>query len=149
VNGFFLLDQDATPREVVRAPIFQHDKTITEEVHLLSKDGASLPWIVGIYYFDDLSAYDPLGLMGSVAAPLDQIQIWSAQKSKSYAAFGQVTVGCTLHEGRPGGHGFDARAGRPGDFVARGRVAEHVVEQAHLESCPRPSIHSRYHGLYF
>jgi iron complex outermembrane recepter protein len=91
VNGFFLLDQDATPLEVVRAPIFQHDKTITEEVHLLSKDAASLPWIAGIYYFDDLSAYVPLGLMGAVAAPLDEIQIWSAQKSKSYAAFGQVT----------------------------------------------------------
>jgi iron complex outermembrane receptor protein len=91
VNAFLLLDQDATPLEVVRAPIFQHDKTITEEVQLLSKDGASLPWIAGIYYFNDLSAYDPLGLMGAVAAPLAELQIWSAQKSKSYAAFGQVT----------------------------------------------------------
>jgi iron complex outermembrane receptor protein len=91
VNGFVLLDQDATPLEVVRAPYLQHDRTITEEVHLLSKDGASLPWIAGIYYFDDLSSYDPLGLTGEVAAPLDEIQIWSAQKSRSYAAFGQVT----------------------------------------------------------
>jgi iron complex outermembrane recepter protein len=91
VNGFALLDQDATPLEVVRAPYLQHDQTITEEVHLLSKDGASLPWIVGIYYFDDLSSYDPLDLMGEVAAPLDEVQIWSAQKSRSYAAFGQVT----------------------------------------------------------
>jgi iron complex outermembrane recepter protein len=91
VNGFVLLDQDATPLEVVRAPYLQHDRTITEEVHLLSNDGASLPWIAGIYYFDDLSAYDPLTLMGEVAAPLQAIQFWSAQKSKSYAAFGQVT----------------------------------------------------------
>jgi iron complex outermembrane receptor protein len=91
VNGFELIDQDATPLEVVRAPIFQHDKTITEEVHLQSKDDASLPWIAGIYYFDDLSAYDPLGLLGAPAAPLAEIQIWSTQKSKSYAAFGQVT----------------------------------------------------------
>ena len=91
VNGFVLLDQDATPLEVVRAPYLQHDRTITEEVHLLSKDGASLPWIAGIYYFEDLSSYDPLGLTGEVAAPLDEIQIWSAQKSRSYAAFGQVT----------------------------------------------------------
>ena len=49
VNGFVLLDQDATPLEVVRAPYLQHDRTITEEVHLLSKDRASLPWIAGIY----------------------------------------------------------------------------------------------------
>jgi iron complex outermembrane recepter protein len=90
-NAFLQLDQDATPLEVVDAAALEHDQTVTEEMHLLSKDGASLRWIAGIYYYDDLSAYDPLGLMGQVAAPLDEIQIWSALKSKSYAAFGQVT----------------------------------------------------------
>jgi hypothetical protein len=89
VNGSVLLDQDATPLEVVRASYVQHDKTITEEVHLLSKSGA-MPWIAGVYYFNDLSAYDPLDLMGEAAAPLDETQIWSAQKSKSYAAFWQI-----------------------------------------------------------
>jgi iron complex outermembrane receptor protein len=91
VNGFFLLDQDGTPVPIVRAPIYQHDKTVTEELHLLSKPDAKLPWIGGFYYFNDLSAYDPLGLEGGAAAPLDEIQIWSAQRSKSYAVFGQVT----------------------------------------------------------
>jgi iron complex outermembrane receptor protein len=91
VNGFELIDQDATPLEVVRAPILQHDRTITQEVQFLSRDGASLPWIGGLYYYDDLAAYDPLGLQGEVAAPLEEIQIWSAQKSRSYAAFGQAT----------------------------------------------------------
>jgi iron complex outermembrane receptor protein len=91
VNGFELVDQDATPLEVVRAPILQHDRTITQEVQFLSPDGASLPWIGGLYYYDDLAAYDPLGLQGEVAAPLEEIQIWSAQKSRSYAAFGQAT----------------------------------------------------------
>jgi iron complex outermembrane receptor protein len=57
----------------------------------LSREGASLPWIVGTYYFDDLSSYQPLGLTGQAAAPLDEVQIWSAQRSHSYAAFGQVT----------------------------------------------------------
>jgi hypothetical protein len=47
-----LLDQDATPLEVVRASYVQHDKTITEEVHLLSKSGA-MPRIAGVYYFND------------------------------------------------------------------------------------------------
>ena len=73
MNGSVLLDQDATPLEV----------------HLLSKGGA-MPRIAGIYYFNDLSAYDPLDLMGEAAAPLDETQIWSAQKSKSYAAFWQI-----------------------------------------------------------
>jgi iron complex outermembrane receptor protein len=91
MNGFFLLDQDSTPLEIVRAPIFQHDRTVTEEFHLLSKPGAAMPWIGGLYYYKDLSAYDPLGLQGAVAQGLDQIQIFSAQKSKSYAVFGQIT----------------------------------------------------------
>jgi iron complex outermembrane receptor protein len=91
VNGFEVIDQDATPLEVVRAPILQHDRTITQEVQFLSPDGASLPWIGGLYFYDDLAAYDPLGLQGEVAAPLEEIQIWSAQKSRSYAAFGQAT----------------------------------------------------------
>jgi hypothetical protein len=36
-------------------------------VHLLSKNSASLPWIAGIYHFNDLSAYYPLDLMGEAA----------------------------------------------------------------------------------
>jgi iron complex outermembrane recepter protein len=84
-------DEDATPLEVVGVNAALHDKTITEELHLLSKDGASLPWIAGVYYLDDLSAYDPLTLQGLFAAPLEGTQIRSAQKSKSYAAFGQAT----------------------------------------------------------
>jgi len=91
MNGFFLLDEDATPVQIVRSPIFQHEKTLTEELHLLSKPEAGIPWIVGFYYLDDLSAYDPLGLEGAVSQPLQEIQIWSQQSSKSYAGFGQVT----------------------------------------------------------
>jgi iron complex outermembrane recepter protein len=91
VNGYVSLDQDATPLEVVNTRYRQHDRTITEEAHLLSKDGASPAWIVGFYYFNDLAAYDPLNLLGMAAAPLDEIQIWSVQKSESYAGFGQVT----------------------------------------------------------
>jgi iron complex outermembrane receptor protein len=91
VNGSTQFDQDATPLAIVEAPISQHDRTITQEVQLLSAESASLPWIAGLYYFDDFSAYDPLALSGVVAAPLDELQIWSAQKSKSYAAFGQMS----------------------------------------------------------
>ena len=91
VNGSVLLDEDATPPEVVRAPYHQHDETVTEEVQLQSTGGASLPWIVGIYYLADSSAYNPLGLLGVIAEPLDEIQIWSTQKSNSFAVFGQVT----------------------------------------------------------
>jgi iron complex outermembrane recepter protein len=90
VNGTELLDQDATPLEVVGVNSEQHDKTITEELHLLSTDAALLPWIAGLYYFNDRSDYDPVSLMGLFASPLNGTQIRSVQKSKSYAAFGQA-----------------------------------------------------------
>ena len=90
VNGFALLDQDGTPLEIVRVPFQHHDNTFTEEMRLQSKEGARLPWIAGIFYLNDLAAYDPLGLMGQAVAPLDETQIRSAEKSRSYAAFGQL-----------------------------------------------------------
>jgi iron complex outermembrane recepter protein len=91
VNAAEGFDEDATSLEIVGVNSASHDKTITEELHLLSKDGALFPWIAGIYYFDDLSDYDPVTLKGLFAAPLGGTQISSAQKSKSYAAFGQAT----------------------------------------------------------
>jgi iron complex outermembrane recepter protein len=91
VNGRVHLDQDATPSEVVTANYSQHDKSVTEELHILSREDATMPWIAGLYYFDDTSAYDPLGLMGEATEPLDAIQTRSAQKTSSYAAFGQIT----------------------------------------------------------
>ena len=84
-------DEDATPLPIVGVNSSMHDRTITEELHLLSKDGVRIPWIAGIYYFDDLSAYDPVTLTGLFAAPLDGTRISSSQRSKSYAVFGQVT----------------------------------------------------------
>ena len=90
LDGHFSLDQDATPLVVSRSSIAQHDRTVTQEVQLLSPDDAPLPWIGGVYYYDDFSAYDPLGTKGSAVAPLDERQTWSEQKSKSYAAFAQI-----------------------------------------------------------
>jgi iron complex outermembrane receptor protein len=90
MDGFESIDQDATPSAIVRAGVSQHDRMITQELQLLSPDDASMPWIAGLYYLDDLAAYEPLAIEGAAAAPFDARQTWSEQKSKSYSAFGQV-----------------------------------------------------------
>ena len=90
VDGLEQLDQDSTPLEIARASIFQHDRTFTEEVQLLAPDGASMPWIAGIYYLDDFAAYDPLASAGRSVQPLDERQTWAGQRSKSFSAFGQA-----------------------------------------------------------
>jgi iron complex outermembrane receptor protein len=92
-DGLMLFDQDSTPAHVVRASIHQHDRSATQELQLQSRDDAALPWIVGIYYLHDRAAYDPLATAGTIIAPSDERQVWSAQTSNSYAAFGQVVRG--------------------------------------------------------
>ena len=92
LHAFFQLDQDATPARIVEAPISQYGRTITEELQLLSHADSSWPWIVGIYYFKDLSAYDPLALQGAAVLPFTVTEIHSRQQSDSYAIYGQTTL---------------------------------------------------------
>ena len=140
LNGSVLLDQDATPLEVVRASYVQHDKTITEEVHLLSKSGA-MPRIAGIYYFNDLSAYDPLDLMGEAAAPLDETQIWSAQKSKSYAAFWQINpkIAADTHLTLGARYTKDDRMVRGSTLGVRGPESLSLGGASHSASWTKPT----------
>ncbi|MEJ0085222.1 MAG: TonB-dependent receptor [Pseudomonadota bacterium] len=92
MHGFFNLDQDMTPQRIVQAPISQYGRTVTEELQAMSLPDASLSWIVGAFYLNDLSAYDPLELLGAAALPFDTIVVQSRQHSSSYALFGQTTA---------------------------------------------------------
>jgi iron complex outermembrane recepter protein len=90
------LDQDAGPLNLIRAPLNQSIKTFTQEFQLLSNDGDSpYSWIVGAYYYDDDSQYDPLGLSGIAAGfinpPAKDIEIYSKLTTTSYAAFAEAT----------------------------------------------------------
>jgi iron complex outermembrane receptor protein len=95
LHAFFRLDQDETPARIIDAQISQYSRTITEELQLMSRHDASLPWIVGMYYLNDLSAYDPLTLEGAAIQPLTSTRIHSQQQSDSYSVFGQATVHVT------------------------------------------------------
>lgn len=95
LHAFFRLDQDATPARIVEAPISQYGRTITEELQLMSRHDSRWPWIVGIYYLNDLSAYDPLALEGAAVQPFASTEIHSQQQSDSYAAYGQTTLHLT------------------------------------------------------
>ncbi|MEJ1963555.1 MAG: TonB-dependent receptor [Gammaproteobacteria bacterium] len=92
LDSFFSLDQDATPAVIVDAPISQYARTITQELQWMSPSDARLLWIAGLYYFNDISAYDPLALKGAVVSPLSKTEIHSRQHSESFAAFGQATA---------------------------------------------------------
>ena len=95
LDAFFSLDQDATPALIVDAPISQYARTITQELQWVSPSDARMLWIAGLYYFNDISAYDPLALKGAVVSPHSSTEIYSKQHSESFAAFGQATAHLT------------------------------------------------------
>jgi iron complex outermembrane recepter protein len=95
LNAFFRLDQDETPLRIVDAPITQYGRTLTEELQALSSADSAWQWIVGAYYLHDISAYNPLSLQGIAALPFASLNIYSEQRTDSYAIYGQTTAHLT------------------------------------------------------
>jgi outer membrane receptor protein involved in Fe transport len=98
-DGTWDFDYTSTPgRQVI---FTQPDRQFSQEVQLLSPSNQKITWVLGAYYFDASSAYEPLQFRyfgasqtprfpdGSRRVALD---IQSRQGTKSIAGFGQATV---------------------------------------------------------
>jgi len=88
----FFLDQDATPLPLINADINGRDRSVSEELQLLSTDSSKIKWIGGIYYLHDTSGYQPLALSGLALMGLPYDDVFSTQKLSSYSGFGQATI---------------------------------------------------------
>ncbi|HWS63652.1 MAG TPA: TonB-dependent receptor [Steroidobacteraceae bacterium] len=88
----FGLDQDATPLPLIEANIQGRDRSLSEELQLLSTTNSPIQWIGGLYYLKDTSSYQPLGLSGLALQGLPYSDIFSTQKLNSYSGFGQTTI---------------------------------------------------------
>ena len=89
-------DQAAGPFPIVTANLIGPDRTLTQELQLLSPQGASpISWIGGFFFMHDNSGYDPLALSGLAVAPLPYASIYSQQTTKSYAGFADATWSIT------------------------------------------------------
>lgn len=78
-------DGDKTANPAVRNDIFINstDRTLTQELQLLSSDKSAIDCIVGLFYFNDKAKFDPL-----LSTRGD---IFNQQDTRSYAAYGQAT----------------------------------------------------------
>lgn len=85
-------DTDATNIDLFRATSKLFSRQFSQETQLLSPDGSAVSWIAGLFYFDELSGFDPQALTGTVFAPVGGITQTTKVKLRSYAAFGQVTI---------------------------------------------------------
>jgi iron complex outermembrane receptor protein len=92
-------DLDYGRRPDARADLFAKINQTTQELQLSSSSGSPLNWIVGLFYYNTLSRYDPLTFQGPAFAPGDSLSdgtlsgavYESRQRAKSYAAYGQGT----------------------------------------------------------
>jgi iron complex outermembrane recepter protein len=94
-KGFQRVEVDATPLKIIDAPLFNQEDQITNELQL-SYSNDTIDAIVGLYYLDGKSQYNPfqiagLAITGQTGGLADRLVIYSQQKTKSYAGFGQAT----------------------------------------------------------
>ncbi len=97
LNQSTSMDIDLSPRFFQHANFDSYGKSFSQEFQLFSPDSSKLKWVVGLYYFDRKTAFDPGQQTGQVlqfvspAIPIDLFEIYNEQKTNSYAAFAQAT----------------------------------------------------------
>lgn len=90
-------DYDLTPTPTLGIFIHQKDNQFSQELQLASLASSRIKWTVGGYYFHASSAYAPIDVTQGFPIvgptnPFSLIRTASEQRTRSYAAFGQVTV---------------------------------------------------------
>ena len=89
-RNFWFYDQDGTPAALVDIDALERAEAFSQEIQLLSDPSSPVQWILGAYFFDMESQYDPLQLAGTRFP--NTIRQFTTVSTKSKAAFGQVTV---------------------------------------------------------
>ncbi len=82
---------DPVPIPLANVVITNPERTLTQELRLLSPDSQKWSWIVGAYYFHDTAGYDPLVFTGAAFAPFPFINGYGLEHTTSWSGFGQTT----------------------------------------------------------
>jgi iron complex outermembrane recepter protein len=93
-------DSDTTPNDALYVKFQQDDEQFSQEIQFVSKPESPVSWVVGAYYFDGKSGYDPVDIgLGPIfqnpAFPISILRTVTNQDTKSYSMFGQATVPIT------------------------------------------------------
>lgn len=97
LNQSTTMDIDLGPTFFQHANFNSYGKSFSQELQLISPDSSELNWIVGLFYFDRKTAFDPGQQTGQVLQfisptdPIDLFEIYNEQKTNSYAAYAQAT----------------------------------------------------------
>jgi iron complex outermembrane receptor protein len=84
-------DASGSPLPLLNYYNTEAERTITQELRLLSQNTSWLTWIAGLYYYHDIApSENPLSLFGTLYNPA--VNISATQYSDSYSGFGQTTA---------------------------------------------------------
>lgn len=87
LNNKLTFDGDGTSARLVDATVYERSKTFSQELQAASGTGGRLQWIVGGFYFNDLTDFDTVVDIGTRNVSQGQQNV----KTESYAVFGQAT----------------------------------------------------------
>jgi iron complex outermembrane recepter protein len=80
------------PAYVLNIDIIEPHRQITQEFQLLSPSSSRVTWVAGAYFFYADAKYNPINVSGGLLDPLAFFDVFSEQKSKSAAVYGQATT---------------------------------------------------------
>lgn len=86
------VDFDLSPNEGSHHIYEPSEKTFSQELQLLSPEGAKLSWVAGLYYYYDSGGYDREFIDYPAGAALNDTSITSKMTTKSWSAFGQTSI---------------------------------------------------------
>jgi iron complex outermembrane recepter protein len=90
------LDADYVPTKIVRSYVPAHGRTFQQELRLASASTDPLGWQVGAFFYDAMSETTGQAVRGiGVGGVNSGFDIFARMKTRSYAAFGEVTYKLT------------------------------------------------------
>lgn len=95
VKELYQGDADYTEQAAAAPTLRARINQFTQEFQLSSLSDSKLEWIAGLFYFNNLSAYDRGDFSGFGGGGVFDFDTYGRQRSKSYAAFGQATYPVT------------------------------------------------------
>jgi iron complex outermembrane receptor protein len=88
------IETDQSSVDVVFYNVFQRGKYFSQEVTLASEKMGPLSWVAGVFYYYSDGRYDPIRIHGDAFGPVE-IDVYTRQKTKAYAAFGEINYDIT------------------------------------------------------
>ena len=139
-----------TPVIALDYDLSSHTRTLTQELQLASKAGSPFDWIVGLFYLNEFSSYEPTEITGPgllkdvlafpaslpvVTPPGSFVDLFGHGRTKDYAAYTQETFHLPFHTNLTAGFRYTID-----DLDGGGRTVINIPGFTGLENVTSPDV---------